>query len=263
MIMSYDRDAFEIYCYSVNLTSDDWTESFCAAATGWQYCRRLNDSQLAEAIRADKIDILVDLSGHSAGNRLPVFARKPAPVQVTAWGHAAGTGLEAIDYFLSDPVVVPASEAGLYAEEVRYRAVYHLPQPAPEVVTHPSPAMAVTFGSFNRLEKISDVSGMVAVAKTLINRRPPIKLPPDRLKVRAGLRKIQAMDIDEDQSRSWLRPANGSFEMTVWSISCSIRSARRISTADALWMGVPVIALVGTIAGQSLLPHLPPSDYLI
>ena len=262
MIMSYDRDAFEIYCYSVNLTSDDWTESFRAAATGWQSCRRLNDSQLAEAIRADKIDILVDLSGHSAGNRLPVFARKPAPVQVTAWGHAAGTGLEAIDYFLSDPVVVPASEAGLYAEEVRYlpsHIPYYPPQPAPEVVDAPSRRNGyITFGSFNRLEKISD--GTLAVWSRLLKRSSTACLliksqALDRPKVRAGFEeRIQAMDIDEDRITllgSDPQMVHLEKHSLVDIMLDPFPHGGGISTADALWMGVPVIALVGgTIAGR-------------
>jgi len=73
---------------------------------------------VAEQIRRDGIDILVDLSGHSAGNRLLVFARKPAPVQLSAWGHPTGTGLRAMDYVLAEPAFIPPETRSLYAEEV-------------------------------------------------------------------------------------------------------------------------------------------------
>ena len=118
----------------------------------------LSDDALEAQIRADQIDVLVDLSGHSAGNRLPVFARKPAPVQVTAWGYAAGTGLDAIGYFLADPVVVPPrARATTWSRwwtcrrallrGARLRAVGRA-----DAGHH---AGFVTFGVFNRLPKIS------------------------------------------------------------------------------------------------------------
>ena len=110
MICYFDRDGFDVICYASNVAEDDVTEALRGSATEWRACSRLGHEQLAHLIRDDAIDILVDLSGHSAGNRLSVFARKPAPVQVHAWGFATGTGLSTMDYFLTDPVVVPEEE---------------------------------------------------------------------------------------------------------------------------------------------------------
>ncbi|MDU6373479.1 MAG: acetylglucosamine transferase, partial [Bradyrhizobium sp.] len=115
--------------------------------------------ELADRIEADGVDILVDLSGHSAGNRLPVFARKPAPVQVTAWGSGTGTGLPTMDYFFADPVTVPEAVRPLFAEHV-----YDLPA---VITTDPLQGWQptslpmlrngyVTFGVFNRIDKISE-----------------------------------------------------------------------------------------------------------
>jgi len=110
-------------------------------------------------IRQDEIDILVDLSGHSGGNRLLVFARKPAPIQITAWGYATGTGMRAMDVFFTDPVMVPPQDKQYFTEEVRYLpsvvGAFSL-ESYPDV--NELPALSdgiITFGSFNRLEKNS------------------------------------------------------------------------------------------------------------
>ena len=113
-------------------------------------------------IREDRIDILVDLSGHTTGNRLLVFARKPAPLQITAWGYATGTGMRAMDVFFTDPVMVPPQDKQYFSEEIRY-----LPSVVGSFFTHRFPdvnnlpALAdgnVTFGSFNRLVKVSKIT---------------------------------------------------------------------------------------------------------
>ena len=102
----------------------------------------------------------MDLSGHSGGNRLPVFAREPAPVQITAWGYAASTGLDTMHYFLADPIVVPPDALAGYSEEVVSLPsvlCYEPPPYAPDVSALPAGARGyVTFGAFNRLPKISD-----------------------------------------------------------------------------------------------------------
>jgi protein O-GlcNAc transferase len=115
---------------------------------------------VVELIRRDQIDILVDLSGHSRENRLPVFARKPAPIQITAWAYSTGTGMRAMDVLFSDPVLIPPDERVLYAEEIRYLPNFlsYYPFQTPPAVTA-SPALTkkyVTFATFSRLEKVSD-----------------------------------------------------------------------------------------------------------
>ena len=160
MLMHFDPSRYEVYAYSNTIKEDSLTQLFQQSVSCWRKIVGVSDEVVAEMIRQDEIDILVDLSGHSAGNRLLVFARKPAPIQVTAWGYIGGTGMKAMDVFFADPVVVPPEEKQFYAEEVRYlpNVVGSLfPYPFPEV--NPLPAMAgngVTFGSLNRLVKISE-----------------------------------------------------------------------------------------------------------
>ncbi|MDX1563662.1 MAG: tetratricopeptide repeat protein, partial [Gammaproteobacteria bacterium] len=121
LLASHDREAFEVFCYSNVATPDDVTERLRHFADTWRPIRELDRQQLTDLIREDGIDILVDLAGHTAGNRLLAFARKPAPVQVTYLGYPATTGLDAIDYRLTDdftdpPGTDPPGTDALYSE---------------------------------------------------------------------------------------------------------------------------------------------------
>jgi predicted O-linked N-acetylglucosamine transferase (SPINDLY family) len=155
-----DKENFKVVCYSNSPTSDDFTETFKQFADHWRDSSQWSDDELVDCIRRDQIDILVDLSGHAEGNRLRVFARKPAPIQVTAWGHANGTGLPAIDYLFSDPVAIPHDVRHCYAEQI-----YDLPcligfEPPPTDSRSSVPPVAktgfLTYGVFNRVSKFSD-----------------------------------------------------------------------------------------------------------
>ncbi|TAN62199.1 MAG: tetratricopeptide repeat protein, partial [Magnetospirillum sp.] len=160
MLTRYDRSQFEVFAYSNSRGEDRLTELFKQNVTAWRNIAGLPDEAVAEAIREDGIDILVDLSGFSAGNRLLVFARKPAPVQITAWGYATSTGMRAMDVLFADPVMVPPEEKQYCTEEVRY-----LPNAMGAFFIDPFPGVnelpalsggSVTFGSLNRLAKITD-----------------------------------------------------------------------------------------------------------
>jgi predicted O-linked N-acetylglucosamine transferase (SPINDLY family) len=162
MLTEFDREAFEVYAFSNSVVADQATALFQQNVTVWRAIAGMSDEAVAELIRADEIDILVDLSGHSGGNRLLVFARKPAPIQITAWGYIGGTGMKAMDVFFADEVVVPPEERALYAEEVRYLpsvVCYYPFEPFPPVNALPAlMGRGLTFGSFNRLAKITEAS---------------------------------------------------------------------------------------------------------
>ena len=163
MLTRYDRSQFDVFAYSNFKRQDDrFTNLFRQNVTAWRNISRLSDDAVEQMILDDRIDILVDLSGHSVGNRLLVFARKPAPIQITAWGYATSTGMKAMDVFFADPVVVPPEDRQYFTEQVRYLpcvAGAFFNELFPDVNVLPAlSGGTVTFGSFNRLAKVSDMS---------------------------------------------------------------------------------------------------------
>ncbi len=151
---------FGVFCYSDTVEEDELSERFRSASGHWRRVVGLSDDELARMIRADRIDILVDLVGHMFGHRLAVFARKPAPIQVTGWGEPTGTGLQTMDYLFADPVLVPADERHLLAERVVDLPCF-LSFWSPDMLPAVGPLPArvnghITFGSFNRAIKMSD-----------------------------------------------------------------------------------------------------------
>ena len=159
VLRRHDRENFRIVCYSCSPVRDAVTTEAQSLADHWVDAAALSDDELADRIQADGIDILVDLSGHSAGNRLAVFARKPAPVQANAWGSPTGTGLPTIDYILSDPVSIPEAARHLFVEKIHDLPCLLTIETVPGMHRPAVPMMRnryVTFGVFNRIDKISD-----------------------------------------------------------------------------------------------------------
>jgi len=159
VLTHHDPAQVEVFCYSDTRQADALTATFRRAAATWRDTADLSDAALAERIAKDRIDILVDLVGHMGGHRLLVFARQPAPIQITAWGEPTGTGLKTMDYLLADPVLIPPNERALFAERIidlPGALGYWTPEPLP--APGPLPARAngfVTFGSFNRRAKVT------------------------------------------------------------------------------------------------------------
>jgi predicted O-linked N-acetylglucosamine transferase (SPINDLY family) len=160
VLENHDKSRFEVICYSNSPTEDEVTASLRHAVDRWRNVLQWSDDQLANCIRADQVDILIDLSGHTRGNRLHTFARKPAPVQVTAWGDATGTGMPTMDYLFSDPVRVPPEVRHLFAEQI-----YDLPctliiEPPPAALRASEPPVLsngyVTYGVFTRASRLSN-----------------------------------------------------------------------------------------------------------
>jgi predicted O-linked N-acetylglucosamine transferase (SPINDLY family) len=116
LLAMHDKAAFEVHAYADLRREDDATARYRNVVDHWSPTLAMSDEALAEQIRADGIDILVDLAGHTTGNRLGVFARKPAPVSVSWLGYGYTTGLSAIDYFLTDETAVPEGDDALFSE---------------------------------------------------------------------------------------------------------------------------------------------------
>jgi predicted O-linked N-acetylglucosamine transferase (SPINDLY family) len=254
VLKHHDQTRFEIVCYSCSTIEDEFTEKFRQMATKWRNASQLSDARLADQIRADNVDILIDLSGHTAGNRLGTFARRPAPIQVTAWGNATGTGLATIDYLFSDPVTVPNDVRRLFAEKI-----YDLPcaLTIEELPTGPSdpPVLAnkyVTFGFFNRTSKISDDA--VAVWASILGAEHGSRLL------------IKHFEVEDESVRNLLRGRFAKHGISADRIDFLGSSNRwehlvahnnvdicfdpfpqngGVSTWESLHMGVPVVAMLG------------------
>ena len=157
----HSREDFEIYCYANQTRSDAMTAQLRNHVEHWRNVAALSDKDLAAAIRQDQIDILVDLSGHTARNRLLVFARKPAPIQVTMIGYMQTTGLAAMDYRITDEAIDPTGVSDRWNTEKLVRlqtgaAAFRPPASCPPVNELPALKNGyVTFGSFNNPAKIT------------------------------------------------------------------------------------------------------------
>jgi predicted O-linked N-acetylglucosamine transferase (SPINDLY family) len=161
LLAAHSPDAVETFCYAHVFKRDELTAQFEKMANHWRDIANKGDDALAEMVRNDKIDILVDLAGHTVGNRLMLFARKPAPVQISYLGYPNTTGMGAMDYLLTDPHCDPPGVTDRYYSEKLIRlpktfAVYHPHDVAPAVNELPATKNGfVTFVSFNRLEKLN------------------------------------------------------------------------------------------------------------
>ena len=160
VLENHDKSRFELICYSVSPIEDAVTDSFRQAADRWRNVLQWSDDQLADGIRADKVDILIDLSGHTEGNRMRTFARKPAPIQVTAWGDGTGTGMPTMDYLFSDPVRVPFEVRHLFAEQIYDLPCPFIIEPPPAGLRACEPPVTsngyVTYGVFTRTSRLSN-----------------------------------------------------------------------------------------------------------
>lgn len=255
MIAAHDHQDFEILCYSDAAIADAATERLRPAVDHWRETRFLTDQELADTIRGDAIDILVDLTGHIAGNRLLTFARKPAPIQVTYIGYQNTTGMSAIDYRLTDAWADPPGQTeAFYTEElVRLpRAFFcYRPSEAPEV--SPLPALRtghVTFGSFNNFAKVSPAaleSWLNLLDRVTGSRLMILAHGGGSLAARVGqLAESQGLDparIEFCEKRP--RPAYLELMSRVDIALDPFPFNGHTTTCDAVWMGLPVVMLAG------------------
>jgi protein O-GlcNAc transferase len=263
ILRSHDRAQIEVVCYSGVTAPDETTAEARSLADAWRDVGNQSDDQLVEQIVADGIDILVDLSGHSNGNRLTVFGRKPAPVQVTAWGYATGTGLDAIDALLTDAVMVPAEEHARFAEEVidlPSALCFDPPRDVPPVGSLPAAdAGIVTFGSFHRIARLTPealdlwaqtVAG-VPGARMLL-KSPGLDEPATRARIEAAFARhgmgSERLTILGETTRAQHLATYGQIDVHL----DTIPQSGGVTTMEALMMGVPSVTLRGqTIAGRT------------
>ena len=255
MLTQFNPAEFEVFAYS-NLASDGdlVTNMIRDSVTHWRTIAAMSDDDVVAQIRNDGIDILVDLSGHSRGHRLQVFAKKPAPIQISAWGFNTGTGLNAIDVLFGDVIGIPQEERQFYAERVRYLPSTfsaYFPLALPEV--NPLPALQgpkLVFGSFNRLCKLSDETLRVwarvlaAVPESMLMIKF-VELDDDRQRERV-LAAFSAAGVDRQRmilagGTSW-RDHMAAYNRVDVCLD-PFPHTGGVTTLEALMMGIPVVTL--------------------
>jgi protein O-GlcNAc transferase len=261
LLQNHNHGEFEIFCYSNSRLVDDLTRKFQSTADHWRQIDTADDSQTAEMIRKDGIDILVDLSLHMGHNRLPVFARKPAPVQVTFAGYPGTTGLKAMDFRMTDPFLDPPGQGDSHYSEKSIRLAHSFwcydpvaMHPADDLPVAPLPAGVagkVTFGCLNNFRKVNDLvlDLWSEVLRALPESRLILLAPPGnsrrRILDRLDLRRVEFVDRRD-------RPA---YLRTYDRIDIGLDTFPyngHTTTLDSLWMGVPVVTLIGwTVVGRA------------
>jgi protein O-GlcNAc transferase len=257
VLEAHDPARFELFCYSSDERRDAMTGRLRAAARSWREIAGMDDEAAAALVEADRIDILVDLSGHTPGNRLGVFARRPAPVQAAWLGYAATTGLSAIDYLVMDPGTAPPGAEAWCSEALvrlpRTRFCYGPPADAPEPGPPPSIARGqVTFGSFNNLVKIGPetvalwarvlaaVPGARLVLKWSSLADPGVRRRIQALFAEAGAPE-DALELRGFSPHARMLAEYGDIDIAL----DPLPFCGGLTSCEALWMGVPVVTWPG------------------
>ena len=259
LLKGHDHRQVEIYCYSDEKYPDSVTGRIRELTHHWRPIAGMPDNEVAARIYEDRVDILVDLAGHTAGNRLKVFARRPAPVQVTWLGYPNTTGLPVIDYRITDDVADPESQAAEGYTETLVRLPHGFLCYAPHGDTPAvsglpvSESGTVTYGSFNNLAKIN--SGVISVWSQILE-----AVPRSRLVLKG--KQLNDHDIQKKFYAKFALKGIGADRIQLMPATKTIPEHLDIyrmvdigldpfpyngttTTCEALWMGVPVIALRG------------------
>ena len=261
LLETHDRSGFEVFGYASVRAPDRMTETLRAQCDVWHDVLALGDEQLARVIHEDEIDILVDLTMHSKDNRLLVFARKPAPVQVTYLSYPGSTGLTAMDYRLTDPYLEPAGcpEEKLYVEKaIRLPETFWCYRPPfeglPVAKLPAATAGHITFGCLNNFGKVSEAALLtwVRLLEALPGSRLVLsaKQGSHRERVRQlfaqrGVSPERVEFVDRLGMMDYFRLYDGIDVALDPFPHCG-----GTTTCDALWMGVPVVSLIGTTAAN-------------
>ncbi len=269
-----DRNAFHVTCYASSFGDDATTERLRTLSDAWRNIAPLSDDEADALIRSDRIDILVDLSGHTGRNRLSLFARRVAPIQVTYLGYPNTTGLSTMDYRFTDAWADPVGRTDALHTETLVRLdggflCYRPPEDAPPVTEPPVLASGrITFGSFNALAKINAalIARWAAILAGVPGSRLMLKTGPlADAEARSSIRSLFA--------RSGIAPER--IDLSGWTGNIPTHLARygdidialdtfpyngTTTTCEALWMGVPVVSQAGQVhasrVGASLLSQI-------
>jgi predicted O-linked N-acetylglucosamine transferase (SPINDLY family) len=271
LLENHDRAAVEIFCYANVLRSDEMTERLRGNTDHWRMIRGVADQQVAQTVREDRIDILVDLAMHASANRLLVFARKPAPVQVTWLGYPGSTGMSSIDYRLSDAQLdPPGMDESIYSEQtIRLPGCFWCYDPVggQDVPINALPALAngtVTFGCLSKFAKVNRplLSLWASVLRQVKDSRLVLLANPgSHIQRTADEFSRQGIDPRRLEFIAWRshREYLAQFHRIDLALD-SLPYNGHTTTFDGLWMGVPTVSLTGKTAvgraGLSILSGL-------
>ncbi len=257
LLRYHDRSRVEVFAYASVLRPDATTEKLRTLADQWRPVGGLPDEEVFDLIRGDRLDVLIDLGGHTAGNRLLVMAARPAPVQATLFGYPNTTGLRAVDYRISDPVSDPPGVAErLYVESVlrlpEVAWVYAPPESAPPVMPLPAASKKTfTFGCLNNAAKISDAC--LAAWAELLRTTPGTRLVLLAGQSQAGAKRLTdrfaQAGILRDRVEVVARLPKEKYFETYQQFDLSLDPFPYnggVTTGDSLWMGVPVLTVAGS-----------------
>jgi predicted O-linked N-acetylglucosamine transferase (SPINDLY family) len=271
LLSNHDHRQFEVFCYADVARPDALTERLRGHADVWRDTVRHSDQQLADLVRSDQIDILIDMKLHTPHNRLGVFARKPAPVQVAWLGYTGTTGLATIDYRLTDPYLDPPGLLDVFYSEASLRLpdtfwCYDPLTDQPPVSSLPALETGViTFGCLNNFCKIND--GCLALWARVLEAVPRSRLlllaPRGRAREHVAARLDQAgiaaprVEFADRQPRPEYLKLYNRIDLGLDPVPCNGQT----TSLDAFWMGVPMITLVSKTtafgrAGWSQLSNL-------
>jgi predicted O-linked N-acetylglucosamine transferase (SPINDLY family) len=264
VLAQIDRARIEPIAYSNAVHSDELTARIKPRFALWRHVAEMDDAALAQRIYDDRIDVLVDLSGHTGRNRLPMFAWRPAPVQASWLGYFATTGLSEIDYLLADPHVVPPGEEAQYTERI-----WRLPEsylcftlPTESVAVGPMPALAngyFTFGCLNNHKKLND--NVIAVWSRILREAPHARLLLKNHQLgepaiaRETLARFAAHGIGETRLLLEGPSSREHYFATYHRVDLALDPfpyPGGTTSVEGLWMGVPVL----TRRGDRFLSHL-------
>jgi predicted O-linked N-acetylglucosamine transferase (SPINDLY family) len=274
LLAFHDRQWVQTYCYCDVTRPDATTVRLQQQAANWRNIAGMRDEAVGELVRQDQIDILVDLSGHTGSNRLLVFARKPAPIQITYLGYPDTTGMPAMDYRLTDEYADPPGQTeSLHSEQLvrlpRTFLCYRAPDAAPAV--GPSPVSRdghVIFGSFNALAKVN--APLVRLWSRILR-----EVPDSRIVLKSygltsssaqqwvlNLFAAEGIGADRVEVHGW-QPDEGAHFQLYGRLDIALDTFPyhgTTTTCEAMWMGVPTITLAGRVhvsrVGVSLLNNV-------
>ncbi|HSZ57216.1 MAG TPA: tetratricopeptide repeat protein [Tepidisphaeraceae bacterium] len=286
LLSNHDRSVFEIICYADIARPDELTAAHRRCCDVWREITNLSDEQVAQTVRSDQIDLLVDLSLHAAGSRLLVFARKPAPIQLTWLAYPGTSGLETMDYRISDPYLDPPSTGSTRSPQAGSGQAPGLDEPCysekticlpdcywcydpleegPPVTELPGLKNGfVTFGSMNRFAKVSrqTIDLWAKVLLAVAGSRMIVRAPPGKSHQRL-LDQLNSHGVDSGRIEFVGEQARTPYMATFHRIDICLDTwpyPGHTTTLDALWMGVPVLTRPGATAvsrgGESILSNL-------